>query len=72
MATRLVRDGGLFFIKGSSDPPVKKKWWDKMPRGLGLVVVLALLVTAVLWLSLVVAWWPTVLHALKGLVVHAA
>ncbi len=72
MAMRLEKDGGLIFIKGSPDPPVKVKWSNKRPHGLGLWVVLALLMVAVLWPSPIVAWWPSVAHTIKGLVIPAS
>ena len=39
MAIRLERSGGLILIHGAPDPPSKKKWWDKKPRGLGVWIV---------------------------------
>ena len=67
MAIRLEKSGELILIHGTPDPPAKKKWWDKKPRGLGMWLVLTLLVAAVLFAGTVVSGWPAVAHTVKGL-----
>jgi hypothetical protein len=66
MAIRLEKSGELFFIHGGPDPPVKKKWRDKKPRGLGLWLVLTLSVAGVLFAYPVVSGWPVIAHTVKG------
>ncbi|TAM79483.1 MAG: hypothetical protein EPN47_16900 [Acidobacteria bacterium] len=68
MAIRLEKSGGLIFIHGAPDPPVKKKWWDKKPRGLGLWVVLTLFIAGAIFASQVASGLPTVANTVKGLV----
>ena len=63
MAYRLEKSDGLYFIRGSADPPAKKK---RNSGGLGLWVVLALFVMGVLFPLPIAAAWPSVAHTLKG------
>ena len=66
MAIRLEKSGELYFIRGSADPPAKKKGWSKSSGGLGLWLVLALLVMGMLFPLPIAAALPTVSHVLKG------
>lgn len=67
MAIRLEKSGGLILIHGAPDPPSKKKWWDKKPRGVGLWIVLALFIAGVVLADSVESGWPAIAEAVKGL-----
>jgi len=67
MAIRLERSGGLILIHGAPDPPSKKKWWDKKPRGLGVWIVFTLCIAGVLFAASVAPEWPAIAEAVKGL-----
>lgn len=67
MAIRLERSGGLILIHGAPDPPSKKKWWDKKPRGLGLWIVLALFIAGFALADSVAPEWPAIAETVKGL-----
>jgi hypothetical protein len=66
MAYRLEKSDGLYFIRGTADPPAKKNRWTKNSGGLGLWLVLALFVMGVLFPLPIAAAWPSVAHTLKG------
>lgn len=66
MAIRLERSGELMFIRGTADKPEKPRTWKKYIQP-GLWLVLALLVSAVLFMgpqSLLP--WTTVTHAFRS------
>jgi hypothetical protein len=65
MAIRLERSGGLIFIHGAPDPPVRKMWWDMDPRGLGFWLVLTLCVAGGLFAYPAVSEWPAITHLVK-------
>ena len=66
MAIRLEKSGELYFIRGTADPPAKKKWSSRNSGGMGLWLVLALLVMGMLFPLPIAAAWPSVSHALNG------
>jgi hypothetical protein len=66
MAIRLERSGGLVFIHGSPDPPVQKKWWQKVPGGLGPWLGLVALAAVAIGAPHIVSGWPVLVHAVKG------
>ena len=66
MTIRLERSGGLIFIHGSPDPPDQKKWWQKIPGGLGPWLVLSVLVGAAIGAPHIVSGWPVLTHTVKG------
>lgn len=69
MAIRLEKSGGLIFVHGAPDPPVKKKtWWSKKPRGLGPWIVLALFIAGALFAESAASEWPAVAEAVKNLI----
>lgn len=71
MAIRLERSGGLILIHGAPDPPSKKKWWDKRPGGLGPWILLAVLITGVLFAGSLASEGTAVAEAVKGLLASA-
>jgi hypothetical protein len=71
MAIRLEKSGGLIFIHGSPDPPVQKKWWEKVPGGLGPWLALIAFVAVAVGASQIASGWPVLAHAIKGFWVTA-
>lgn len=66
MAIRLEKSGGLILIHGSPDPPVHKKWWQKVPGGLGPWLALVVLVGVAIGAPHIVSGWPVLAHTIKG------
>jgi hypothetical protein len=71
MAIRLEKSGGLIFIKGSPDPPVQKKWSDKVPGGLGPWLALVVFVAVAVGAPHIVSGWPVLTHVVKGFLAAA-
>jgi len=62
MAIRLEKSGGLLLIRGRPDPPEKKRTnWH-----VGLWLLLAGLVLAVLYAPDLQSQWPAISHAIQG------